>query len=59
LLLEVLALAAANGWSEQSTLQLVLRAGLPVRAVAGEKTNIKLTTEEDWAMAASLKRWLT
>jgi 2-C-methyl-D-erythritol 4-phosphate cytidylyltransferase len=58
LLLNVLAEAAAQGWFEQSTLQLVLRAGLPVRAVPGEKTNIKLTTEEDWSLAASLKEFL-
>ncbi|MBL0211947.1 MAG: 2-C-methyl-D-erythritol 4-phosphate cytidylyltransferase [Holophagaceae bacterium] len=58
LLLRVLAEAEAQGWSEQSTVQLVLRAGLLVRAVPGEKTNLKLTTEADWAMATSLKEWL-
>lgn len=58
LLLEVLATAAAEGWSEQSTLQLVLRAGRPVRVVPGEKTNIKLTTAEDWKQAASLTECL-
>lgn len=58
LLLEVLATAAAEGWSEQSTLQLVLRAGRPVKVVPGEKTNIKLTTAEDWKQAASLTEWL-
>ena len=58
LLLRVLAQATAQGWFEQSTLQLVLRAGLSVRAVPGEKTNLKLTTLEDWRMAPSLKEWL-
>lgn len=58
LLVKVLALAAERGWTEQSTLQLVLRAGLPVRAVPGEKTNLKLTTEEDMELAAGLLRWL-
>ncbi len=58
ILKQVLAEADSKGWSEQSTLQLVLRAGLPVRSVPGERTNIKLTTEEDWALAPSLKEWL-
>lgn len=58
LLVEVLARAAAAGWQEQSTLQLVLRAGLPVRAVAGEKTNLKLTTAEDLALGSGLAEWL-
>ena len=30
------------------SMQLALRAGVPVRAVPGEKLNIKITTEEDW-----------
>lgn len=54
----VLAEAAAKGWVEQSTLQLVLRAGHPVRSVPGEKTNIKITTEEDIILADSLRGWL-
>jgi len=58
LLLRVLAEATARGWFEQSTLQLVLRTGLRVRAIPGENTNIKLTTERDWNLAASLKEWL-
>ncbi len=59
LLLGVLAQAAVQGWSEQSTMQLVLRAGLRIRSVPGEKTNIKLTTREDWKLATSLTEWLT
>ncbi len=58
LLSGVLAEAAVQGWLEQSTLQLVLRAGLPVRVVPGEKTNLKLTTVEDWKLAESLREWL-
>ena len=58
LLLRVLAEAAEQGWTEQSTLQLVLLAGLPVRTVTGEKSNIKLTTVEDWKLAESFKEWL-
>lgn len=54
LLAGVLARAAAEGWTAQTTLQLVLRAGLPVQAVPGEKTNIKLTTPEDLLLASAL-----
>jgi len=49
-----LARAKAEGWAEQSTLQLVLRAGFRAAAVPGEKTNIKLTTPEDWRFGQSL-----
>jgi 2-C-methyl-D-erythritol 4-phosphate cytidylyltransferase len=55
LLLAVLDEADARGWREQSTLQLALRAGVAVRSVRGEKTNIKLTTPEDWAMALQIE----
>lgn len=58
LLLAVLARADAAGWQAQSTLQLALRAGLAVAAVPGEKTNIKLTTAQDWALAQLLKELL-
>ena len=58
LLLPVLARADAEGWQAQSTLQLVLRAGLTVAAVPGEKTNIKLTTAQDWMFAQSWKELL-
>lgn len=54
LLQTVLDQAEARGWRDQSTLQLALRAGVGVRSVRGEKTNIKLTTPEDWAMAQQL-----
>jgi 2-C-methyl-D-erythritol 4-phosphate cytidylyltransferase len=58
LLMRVLEEAEARGWTEQSTLQLVLRAGAAVRAVPGEKTNLKLTTPEDWKLAGPLKELL-
>ncbi|HEY1033707.1 MAG TPA: 2-C-methyl-D-erythritol 4-phosphate cytidylyltransferase [Pseudoxanthomonas sp.] len=54
LLLSILDQAAAHGWCAQSTLQLALRAGVAVRSVRGEKTNIKLTTPEDWTVAQQL-----
>ena len=43
--------AGAPGWYGQSTIQLALLAGVPVHAVPGEKTNIKITTIEDWQRA--------
>jgi 2-C-methyl-D-erythritol 4-phosphate cytidylyltransferase len=58
LLESILAEAGARGWVEQSTLQLALLAGHTVRAVPGEKTNLKLTTPEDWGLAEALKEWL-
>jgi 2-C-methyl-D-erythritol 4-phosphate cytidylyltransferase len=54
LLQAVLDQAEARGWRDQSTLQLALRAGVAVRSVRGEKTNIKLTTPEDWAIALQI-----
>ncbi len=50
--------AGAPGWYGQSTIQLALLAGVPVLAVAGEKTNIKITTPEDWRQAQMLEEYL-
>lgn len=58
LLKKVMQQANSSGWEEQSTLQLVLRAGLEIRAVAGEKHNIKLTTPEDWRIAQQFTEYL-
>ncbi|HWS79353.1 MAG TPA: 2-C-methyl-D-erythritol 4-phosphate cytidylyltransferase [Thermomonas sp.] len=49
------ALAAEHGWQPQSTMQLALFAGERVRAVRGEKTNIKITTREDWSAVQHLE----
>lgn len=57
-LLDMLERARVHGWQPQSTLQLALLAGLRVAAVAGEKTNIKITTAEDWQQADMLERCL-
>lgn len=54
LLQEVLVEAERNQWEAQSTLQLVLRAGRQVLAVPGEKTNLKLTDQDDLALAQGL-----
>jgi 2-C-methyl-D-erythritol 4-phosphate cytidylyltransferase len=57
-LLALIGQARAEGWQPQSTMQLALRAGQQVAAVAGEKTNIKITTAEDWRLAATLEAYL-
>jgi 2-C-methyl-D-erythritol 4-phosphate cytidylyltransferase len=42
----------ANGWNAEATVvQRALLAGEQVGAVRGEKTNIKITTIEDWTFA--------
>ena len=51
--------ADAPGWYGQSTIQLALLAGVPVHAVPGEKTNIKITTTEDWQRACQQGELLT
>lgn len=56
--LQMLECARSHGWQPQSTLQLALLAGLRVAAVAGEKTNIKITTVDDWRLAATLEACL-
>ena len=53
-LIAVLKLAEQHHWQEQSTLQLMLRANKRVGAVAGEKYNLKITTQEDWYIAQFL-----
>ncbi|MEJ8835674.1 IspD/TarI family cytidylyltransferase [Ramlibacter sp. AN1133] len=45
---------AREGWQVQSTTELFLLAGHEVRAVPGEKLNLKLTTREDWLLAEAL-----
>lgn len=55
---EIMLQASTSSITKQSTAQLWLDAGCPLRVVPGEKTNIKLTTPEDWIMAQSLKEYL-
>jgi len=43
--------ALEAGWEAQTTWQLVVQAGIPVRAVMGEERNIKITTPFDWEIA--------
>lgn len=57
-LIKVISASHHFGWQEQSTLQLLLRAQIPVAVVDGEKNNIKLTTPEDWQVAQHLKACL-
>ena len=58
LLLELVERADTEGWHEQSTLELALRAGIDVGVIPGEKTNIKLTSVEDWHNAQHLTEFL-
>lgn len=58
ILLDIVAKANQYNWDEQSTLQLALRAEIPIAVVEGEKNNIKLTTPEDWQLAHYLKEHL-
>ena len=55
LLQQVCERAAREGWQAQSTVELMLRAGVPVAAVAGERLNFKLTTPEDLLLAQALR----
>jgi 2-C-methyl-D-erythritol 4-phosphate cytidylyltransferase len=59
LLRQVTQRGATHGWAAQSTVELFLRAGLPVAAVPGEKLNLKLTTPEDWVLAEALRDQLS
>lgn len=58
LLQRLLREADEAGWEPQSTLQLAVRAGSPVAAVPGEKSNIKITTADDWRLAQLLESHL-
>lgn len=51
--------ARREGWEVQNTVQLLLRTGHAVAAVPGEKLNIKLTTPDDWVLAAALHERLS
>lgn len=54
----VQAIGAAENIVEQSTVNMLLKTGMSVAAVAGEKTNIKITDSVDWLFAQSLKTHL-
>jgi len=56
LLLGVLARAEREGWRTQTTLQLMLKAGLRAKAAKGERANIKITHEQDWLQAMNIMR---
>lgn len=57
-LLEVVQDARSSGHQQQSIGQLWLDAGRSLHAVVGEKTDIKLTTPEDWLLAQTYKEFL-
>ena len=54
LLLDTVERAGEAGWTEASTMALVLRAGHAVATVPGDLRNIKLTTAADWPLAQTL-----
>lgn len=58
-LLDVIRQAEVNGIRKQSTSELWQHFNLPLRAVPGEKTNLKLTTQHDLLMAQSLVEFLS
>lgn len=47
------ALAAQNGWEEDSTAALVMRTATPVHVVEGSPQNVKITYPEDLVLLAS------
>jgi 2-C-methyl-D-erythritol 4-phosphate cytidylyltransferase len=57
-LLDLIARADDEDWGRQSFLEIALRHGHAISAVPGEKTNIKITTPEDWRQAQHLKEYL-
>ena len=55
-LLTLMDLTDSSDWQQQSFLQVALRHGYSIAAVAGEKANIKITTADDWRHAQQLNR---
>jgi len=58
LLLALIEEGRAKSWQVQSTLELALRSGVDVGVVPGEKSNIKLTSLDDWRCAHHLTEFL-
>ena len=58
LLVEVYRQAGLGGWQAQSTIELALRADCEVAVVPGQKSNMKLTTSEDWRLAHTMTEYL-
>lgn len=54
-LLSLIERADADDWQRQSFLEIALRHGLSIGAVPGEKSNLKITTPQDWRQAQLLK----
>ncbi len=53
-LLAIIARADSSDWGRQSFLEIAIRHGYKITAVPGEKTNIKITTAQDWQFAQFL-----
>jgi len=52
--LAAFAQALAEGWECSDDAQVLERAGHHVALIAGDRTNLKLTTPDDWAVAEAL-----
>ncbi len=58
LLRDAMARAERDGFEGTDEVALLQRAGVPVRLVAGDAWNLKLTHPEDWALAEALwEKW--
>ncbi len=57
-LLALIRLADDADWQCQSFLEIATRHNYPIAAVPGERSNIKITSPEDWAMAFHLRALL-
>jgi 2-C-methyl-D-erythritol 4-phosphate cytidylyltransferase len=54
-LLAMIRCADAADWQRQSFLEIAMRHGYSINTVIGEKTNMKITNPEDWALAQHLR----
>ena len=52
---ELVSKATPLDWRRQSFLEIAHAHGYPIHTIVGEKTNIKITSQEDWLLAQNLK----
>lgn len=57
-ILRLIEKASHDDWQRQSFLEIANHYGMQIKAVPGEKNNIKLTNQGDWEMAQNLKDFL-
>lgn len=58
ILLRLIDAADADDWRRQSFLEIAVRHGQTIHAVAGEKSNMKITSPQDWKLAQYYKELL-